>query len=149
MRRSLLWGFPAIVLIIVCFFAINSKRRDDKGERLSKVYCGSCHEYPDPKLLPEKIWAEKVLPEMGLRLGVGDKNTLLTRMSLKLFDQLNELGIYPNHNLISADDWESIVAYYRENALEEVTANVDDHIVTEGMHLFHQFNILGDSGRLS
>lgn len=147
MRRSLLWGFPAMVLIIVCFFAINSKRRDDKGERLSKVYCGSCHEYPDPKLLPEKIWAEKVLPEMGLRLGVGDKNTLLTRMSLKLFDQLNELGIYPNHNLISADDWESIVAYYRENALEEVTANVDDHIVTEGMHLFHQFNILGDSGR--
>jgi len=148
MRKFVGWGLIAIVTSVsLYYYSIqNTPTYLSEGEILSKKYCSSCHEYAAPQLLPEHIWVEKVLPEMGLRLGIGDKNTLLSRMSLKLFDQLNNIGIYPNKNLLSESEWLSIVHYYRSNAMKDSLSNSYNDSSTDGGRLFEQMQIHSDHG---
>ena len=108
----------AILLLTISIVACKSTSREVDGEHLAQQYCGSCHLKPDPSLAPKNVWEEGILPEMGLRLGIGDRNVLLNRMSFKQFDDLSKLGIYPEAPLISISDWKKIVAYYSLNALE-------------------------------
>ena len=75
MKAKLWWILSTcIVIAVVSIFSINTPRPSDEGAKLAKVYCSSCHQYPDPMLLPRDIWVNKILPEMGLRIGIGDRN---------------------------------------------------------------------------
>jgi len=67
------------------------------GEALSKKYCISCHEWPDPALIDQKSWINGVLPAMGRNLGVQ-----------------TYMGQYFTNkgSAIDINDWEDIVAYY-------------------------------------
>jgi hypothetical protein len=87
-----------------------------EGSVLAKKYCASCHLFTEPGLLPGSVWKEGVLPEMGLRLGMGDRNVLLQKISFKDFDILCGLGVYPDTPLMSQEEWKRIVAYYMKNA---------------------------------
>ncbi|HWZ04156.1 MAG TPA: VCBS repeat-containing protein, partial [Mucilaginibacter sp.] len=71
------------------------------GKALSKKYCISCHEWPDPALIDKKSWVNGVLPAMGKKLGV----TLY-------------MGQYfaDNSSAISDSDWRNIVTYYNHVA---------------------------------
>src|SRR5687767_9822554 len=40
------------------------------GEELAKAYCATCHLFPEPLLLDKTTWKERVLPNMGWRLGI-------------------------------------------------------------------------------
>ena len=42
----------------------------EKGQTLAKLYCQSCHQFPDPSLLDAKSWENGVLPAMAPRLGI-------------------------------------------------------------------------------
>lgn len=87
------------------------------GETLAKQYCGSCHLYPEPSLLPKKTWIENVLPNMGKRLGVKSvKKDYLAEKSNEEKQLLKELNIYSKVQLISDDQWEKIVKFYTDNA---------------------------------
>jgi hypothetical protein len=149
MKKSFLWILlPALAMIPVIYFSItklNSTAVEE--ERLAKKYCTSCHIYPDPSLLPKNIWVQHVLPEMGLRLGIGDKNTLLQRMPFKLFDQLNNLGIYPDTNLISQKDWLSVVHFYKTNAHENGIAHKSTNRISNTSNHFKQELIFSDSSQ--
>lgn len=148
MKKSALWlGISASIVILFYFTLSRQKASTENGEALAKQYCSGCHQYPEPSLLPKKIWMENVLPEMGLRMGIGDKNVLLSHMSLKLFDQLNNLGVYPNSGIISEKEWTSILKFYADHAPAALAEN-KSQIVSNDNGNFSKIYFKTDSGRI-
>jgi hypothetical protein len=119
LRILLVVLLAAVSLIIIP--QIGSRDSGRTGEELAKTHCGSCHSFTEPALLDKKTWTESVLPEMGLRMGIGDRNVVLNRMSFQLFDRLCNIGIYPDKPVISPKEWKRIVAYYERNAPDALT----------------------------
>lgn len=89
------------------------------GETLAKMHCGSCHRYVGPEMLDRNTWEHRTLPEMGLRLGIGDvfsKNVLQVQQGS---ENLVTERIYPLSPRIHEEDYAKIVQFYLENAPEK------------------------------
>jgi hypothetical protein len=140
----------AAVLLVMWIFIPNlpGGKKESNGKELSQRYCSSCHVYPEPGLLARDIWTNGVLPEMGLRLGIGDKNVLLTRMSFKQYDHLIRLGLYPDTPRIPIKDWLKIVSYYREHAPDQSPAQAKKDPVHHGAGNFSLLQIPSDSAQI-
>ncbi len=81
-----------------------------KGELIAAKYCQSCHLLPDPSMLDSKSWEQGVLPNMGPRLGVfyyGNE----AYPSYKTDPNL-DANFYPVKQLLSFNEWQSIIDYY-------------------------------------
>lgn len=89
------------------------------GKELAELHCSSCHEFTPPQMLDKRTWEMGVLPEMGLRLGIGDLFGKLLGMDQEHMNQTIVSNIYPDRPLIAEEDWKKIVAYYVENAPEK------------------------------
>jgi len=86
------------------------------GEELSKVYCGSCHLYPEPALLPKEYW-KGVLPRMAPRLGIQtDEYDPYEGKSMQEALTVETAGVFPKEPLLSDTSWQKIVAFYQEKA---------------------------------
>ncbi len=83
------------------------------GEQLANAYCAACHVKPEPELLDQATWDEKVLPEMRKRMGLFLDEDFGTTMPI---DMDVPKGIYSEFPLIKRKDWEKLEAYYLENA---------------------------------
>jgi hypothetical protein len=120
-KVSTLIFMPLLILGIsgISVFFI-SKNQQENNALIAKKYCGNCHQFPNPTLLTKKMWQESVLPEMGHRMGIGDRNELLNRMSFQQFQRLCSLNIYPEKSIITKSDWQKIVRYYIANAPNEI-----------------------------
>ncbi len=115
-----------------------------EGELLSKQFCGSCHQYPAPSLIPRKTWLQSVLPAMSVRLGrhylpQGQTKNYRDHQSLDYIpasyfgtgiarERILDLGDFPNKPMLAHNEWMKIVAYYGENAPSEL--DVDPHEIT-------------------
>jgi hypothetical protein len=93
---------------------------DHSGEDLAKIYCSSCHLFPEPSLLDKRTWTDRVLPNMGWRLGIRktaeDAYADMERDEAKL---AKAIAIFPEKPLITRAEWQKIVAYYAEEAPEK------------------------------
>jgi hypothetical protein len=89
-----------------------------EAERLAKTVCASCHLFPEPSLLPQSVWKETVLPQMGYQLGIypSDSFRLHLLEQGKGGEKLIEAGIFPAQPRISREDWEKITTYYLKRA---------------------------------
>src|SRR5688500_363070 len=77
------------------------------GEALARQYCGSCHAFPEPFLLPKKSWELQVLPAMGKLMG------------LQFFNGVPYQDVYDEvKGTLPVSDWQRIVDYYRSVAPE-------------------------------
>src|SRR5438034_5142055 len=81
-----------------------------KGKDFATVYCQSCHLLPDPGLVDAKTWENGVLPNMGPRLGIF--NYQFKTYPYNRFDRDLDSGYYPNHPLITDEEWQDIINYY-------------------------------------
>lgn len=89
------------------------------GETLAKMHCSSCHRYVGPEMLDKTTWQNKTLPEMGLRLGMGDvfqKNVLQVQQGT---ENLVYQNIYPLTPRLHEEDYQKILKYYLDNAPEK------------------------------
>lgn len=84
--------------------------------KISKIYCGRCHEYPDPGLLDKETWVDKVLPEMSFYLGIRPLTEKMFATNEKDFRGLLQSGYFPDKPLLRARDWERIIDFYKTNA---------------------------------
>lgn len=87
------------------------------GEELAKGYCATCHLFPHPALLDKLTWKERVLPNMGWRLGIrkaGDNP--YADMEKDEAQLVKALNVFPGKALLPLADWQKIVAYYLQNA---------------------------------
>ncbi|MEY2794093.1 MAG: hypothetical protein RJA76_2085 [Bacteroidota bacterium] len=115
-----------IGLLIVGFFTwFLIKSSAERGEKLAKTHCGSCHQFPDPSILPKSVWEKKLLPEMKKRMGLGDMDEMLKTLSYQDLTYFSDKGIYPMNPTVSEKDWEKIVDFYVENAPEEALPQKD------------------------
>ncbi len=109
-----------IGLLIVGFFTwFLIKSSAERGEKLAKTHCSSCHQFPEPSILPKSVWEKKLLPEMKKRMGLGDMDEMLKTLSYQDLTYFSDKGIYPMNPSVSEKDWQKIVDYYLENAPEE------------------------------
>jgi len=101
------------------------------GEALAKQYCTNCHVFPDPNLLDRSTWKEKVLPNMGWRLGIRKGNAdPFADMEEDEAVLVRELKVFPTTPLLSEENWNKIVEYYLQKAPNNPLPQ-DDHPIAK------------------
>ena len=106
-------------------------------EELAQAYCGACHQFPEPELLSKSLWEQKVLKDMGRRLGIrSDDYDPFARRSMYDAFMLRRSGVYPTDTLISQEDWQKIESYYLDQAPSQVEEPPDKPTVTKGLGYF-------------
>jgi hypothetical protein len=101
----------------------------ESGEALTKTYCGSCHLYPEASLLDKQTWRDRVLPSMGHRLGIykdRTRDSLIEKGMAGTF--VNRAGIFPEHQRITDEQWESIKQFYIDHAPDSLAAVNRDRV---------------------
>jgi hypothetical protein len=91
-----------------------------KGAELSLIYCGSCHVYPEPSLLPKSTWRFETLPAIAPFLGVDPFTGEGVRDTGNTNPYLPD-HIYPSEPMVTPSEWQSIVDYYWYAAPDELT----------------------------
>ena len=87
------------------------------GEQLAKAYCATCHLFPEPPLLDKTTWKDRVLPNMGWRLGIRQKGEdPYTEMEKDEAQLVKALKVFPDKAVIRLADWQKIVTYYLQTA---------------------------------
>lgn len=115
-------------LIILALFSINGytvAQNTPTGEQLAKIYCSSCHSFPDPSLLDKTTWSNAILPNMGMRLGIHKANKdPYSDLDPEEATLVRPLNIYPQKPTISLTDWIKIQHYYKQNAPDKLIDSV-------------------------
>lgn len=117
MKRASSGFLLAGIVISMLWSACESK--EQKGERLAKLYCGSCHLFPDPSLLDKKTWDNGVLPQMALRMGVDFRP--LSSVNYEDLEVVTKT--LPSKALVSEEDWDLIKAYFINQAPDSLPTN--------------------------
>ncbi|MFT4153452.1 FG-GAP repeat domain-containing protein [Parafilimonas sp.] len=106
------------------------------GRLLAKKYCGSCHVFPGPELLPQNIWQNNILPAMGVFANFyRDRNGSYHPMTENMISSKDPVA----HTIslkIDLADWNEIVQFYLKNApqqLKEADRRIDTTLPTFGV----------------
>ncbi len=117
--RFALLTFVALLAIFACE---KNKEVATSGEALSKIYCVSCHQYPEPGLLDKATWRDYVLPRMGYLMGIYDQKN--TRQALLEQGAAGELlakaNVFPENPTIDTAILNKIAAFYLKSAPERL-----------------------------
>ncbi len=122
-----------IIFFLTLFFSffLTDCNSDAKSEAVYQHYCGSCHAAPSPQDLPQAIWENEVLPEMGARLGVRTPgfDPLESKPEREHFIY-KKLGTYPEEQFIRDRHWEQIRDYVLANAPESLPKTDNSRLKT-------------------
>lgn len=115
--------FLAIVGFCLAMLA-SCSTEEEQAVALFENHCGSCHLLPHPTDLPKAIWREKVLPEMGARLGILEDGYNPVKGLSKLEKAaIAQAHAYPDQPLLSKKDWERIKNYILNLAPDSLLSN--------------------------
>ncbi|WP_400073627.1 FG-GAP repeat domain-containing protein [Zobellia russellii] len=114
-----------IILVVLLPFVFScSENKHEKGVHLYKMQCAACHELPNIEHLPKSLWKDKVLPEMGARMGI--KNTGFNPLSGFSFEEQHAIlnsGVYSVEPQISEADWQLLKEYIVSTAPDSLILN--------------------------
>ncbi|MEM6803713.1 MAG: hypothetical protein AAF696_20075, partial [Bacteroidota bacterium] len=115
MRSSLIYR-----VFWLCLFFCACEGRESaqlaSPKELAHLYCGSCHLFPKPELLPKSAWLS-VLPRMGARMGIQSPEfNPYAKTSMQEAYILKSALIYPESPTLPDSLWRSIQAYFLEQA---------------------------------
>lgn len=114
-------GSALCVLVCVLCMGNVAKMPPDEGEVLARRYCGSCHLYPDPALLPADIWETTVLPNMAARLGIPAPDFNPYRgMTTDEMMLVMRMSIFPEKPILPESDWLKIKNFYLKKAPQKL-----------------------------
>jgi hypothetical protein len=97
---------------VVWITTLSCTNQNQREEQLARQYCGSCHLFPEASLLPKRVWAENVLPQMALRMGV-DFGKLV---EIPEADRPYVLPSLPASAMVSEEEWKAIQNYFQRMA---------------------------------
>ncbi|MFV0540593.1 MAG: FG-GAP repeat domain-containing protein [Aestuariibaculum sp.] len=160
MKRLLLYSFPFIILITWFIFipkfysraptttikkTYNTKQLS--GKELAIRYCTMCHLFPEPALLDKKTWTDKVLPNMGQRLGIkSTNNNPYKDLDPKEIKIIKDLNIFPNNQIIQDEDWKKIVKYYKTEAPTKLSIIKNNTLINNSIMPFEaQYITVGEA----
>jgi hypothetical protein len=88
------------------------------GEDIARRSCSSCHLFPEPNLLPKKIWQNGVLPEMKFRMSLS-----MGKLSTLPYEDIDEvMKAIPDKAIVTEKDWKAIEEYYLQKAPDSLPA---------------------------
>ncbi|MAO07153.1 MAG: hypothetical protein CL596_00410 [Alteromonas sp.] len=94
----------------------------ENGEKLARLYCASCHQFPEPEMLPKKIWSQTILPRMGYMYGIYNSET--ERQNLFENNQggaiVKASGLFPDAPTLDSITWANIQKYYLTKAPDSI-----------------------------
>ena len=108
------------------------------GKALSEAHCSRCHAYVNPEQLPKAVWSDDVLPAMGHRLGIYERNSRPD----SLFDVgasgsiVRKANIFPEKPMLAEEDWRKIKQYFIENAPDTIPPPVRKTRIRMGLKHF-------------
>src|SRR5690606_22079517 len=126
MNKLLLIFFASLIFLAVFYFLV--ARAGEKKAALSfQQHCGACHIAPEPTDLTKDIWENKVLPDMGARLG-------MTTPGFHPYDKLSyeeqlrliQNRIYPGVPVLSEKEWTDLKKYIIKTAPEKLEHETPD-----------------------
>lgn len=124
--------------------------RASRGEALARVYCQSCHVFPEPGILDKGSWTNGVLPEMARWLGLTPPEVERSYgVSPPGGQVVADSNVFPSTPLISRADWAEVVRYYAEAAPEKLGAThgqLTDGHATDGRQ-GHRRPVIGPETR--
>ena len=106
------------------------------GKALAQNYCVGCHQFPDPQLLPKDIWEKSVMPDMALRLGLGNQMGYLMGLNNDEMMAVMEARVYPEKPVLAPEDFKKIVDYYVQNAPRKPLPQAKKVLPTLGLKSF-------------
>ncbi len=107
MKKPLFIFLLSVLFIIVMQCNLKQKRERailHEGGMLARKYCTSCHQFVQPALLDKDTWLFKVLPQMGIRLG-------MTHFATINYPQISPLAQVIKSDLTD-EEWQKITDYY-------------------------------------
>lgn len=104
------------------------------GKALAQVYCGACHQLPDPVLADKGTWEHGILPEMGPRLGIFRFGTRFYPSSIR--DSAVGPSFYPSKPLLADWQWQRIMDYYSGMAPDSMPAQPPHEPIDTTLALF-------------
>ena len=99
-----------VLLFLLFLLPARSYAEVSEGEQLARMYCATCHSFPEPSILPKRSW-RFLLPYMGFRMGVEDLSTLKEESPgvLKLIQSrkklVQQLGVAPDKPMVTQEQW--------------------------------------------
>ena len=85
------------------------------GASLAKQYCGSCHQYVPPEILPKEYW-KTVLIKMSKYMGFNRDGDPYYGNTALAISRLDSAHIFPTEQIISYEDWQKLVLFYLEGS---------------------------------
>ncbi len=120
-----------VFLIYILLSSCNSPKKN-KEVVLYETYCASCHLAPEINSLPKDIWSEKILPDMGARLGIRDSGyNPYKDHSFVEMEAVIRTGVYPSKPMLDKKDWELLKAYIIANAPDSLQTIMNNDIPEE------------------
>ena len=104
------------------------------GKELAVMYCGSCHQLPDPLLINKLTWQKGVLPAMGPHLGIFSYRGV--RYPSYIFDPQVGPSFYPSRPILSDWQWQDIIDYYSGTAPDSMLPQPAHAAIREDLALF-------------
>ncbi|QWX83159.1 VCBS repeat-containing protein [Cellulophaga sp. HaHaR_3_176] len=128
--KKIILALTLVLILIIAGFIYwkfdfpEKKQKAKTGKELSKVYCASCHLYPEPKVLPKAIWQNSLLPEMKNRMGLGDIKTIASKLGYDEYINLTQKGIYMLNPMVTNEEWLLIEKHYLDNSPENAPIQI-------------------------
>lgn len=100
-----------------------SEEMTEKGGALFNSYCASCHVAPSIQDLSKDMWANRVLPEMGFRMGLNpDSLGQMDDVMEKQISAIKKANIVPSSPTINNEDWALLKDYIIALAPDSLSA---------------------------
>lgn len=90
-----------------------------REERLARTYCGSCHQFPEPRLLDKTTWNDFIFPQMAFRMGLDA--SLIT--SIPENDLPFVLPTLPERPMVTEEEWAAIKNYFLTQARDSLSTS--------------------------
>ena len=99
-------GFHFLVLFSLILLSSCVSDKKKKAIVLYEDYCASCHIAPSIQSLPKHLWTNRILPEMGARMGVRDTSySPYKGLSFTEQEAMLKTGIYTLAPIITKKEW--------------------------------------------
>jgi hypothetical protein len=112
------------------------KEESRPGSTQARRYCGSCHQFVQPEILPKEYW-KTVLFRMSPFMGFKTESDPYYGNSKIAIDRLEAAKVFPASQIISNEDWQALVLYYLNNAPDSLDQGLRPDIDFQ----LHQFNV--------
>lgn len=118
---QILMGVGFLLLTLNCA----KENKHAEGEKLAKINCATCHLFPDPSILPRKVWGDMILPNMGLKMGMSHG---------PIYSYGNPESNKDLKPTMAQEDWDKLVHYYLNLSENSIPKNTT--VDQEGSSLF-------------